>query len=45
MPTQPQSFSYIPEQPYLEAVLFLASYAAANITGQTLNLDGGMVKD
>ncbi len=28
-----------------EAVLFLASAAAANITGQSLNIDGGMVKD
>jgi NAD(P)-dependent dehydrogenase (short-subunit alcohol dehydrogenase family) len=30
-----------------EAVLFLAlaSEPAANITGQTLNIDGGMVKD
>ena len=28
-----------------EAVLFLVSEAAANITGQTLNVDGGMAKD
>ncbi|MDC0069036.1 hypothetical protein OAL10_09635 [Gammaproteobacteria bacterium] len=45
MASQPQSFSYIPEQPHLEAALFLASDAAANITGQTLNVGGGMVKD
>ena len=32
-------------QDVAEAVLFLASDAAANITGQTLNVDGGMAKD
>ena len=32
-------------QDVAEAALFLASNAAANITGQTLNVDGGMAKD
>ena len=32
-------------QDVAEAVLFLSSNAAANITGQTLNVDGGMAKD